>query len=301
MLRALPPAISPLSSTTTSKPRSISSCAALIPATPPPRMMTRDGMLYAAQDLKKRNDRVGLLYPQRHFLAHTEEVRRCIGHLQDLERHVRCDDELDRRTAERHHHTAVLRKHRATKQRSAAQERDDLVLRQHVSSGLGGYHMRKIIVAKHHRERPEVAAALQEASSPCYRGRYPWSLAWRRGRKRPDYGPRQRNAWSQEPGCHLSAKDFPNPRKPRDRQERGSNDRGWWKKVWNQPPEHHCVLETRKDVRGAPKQVQHASHLRVGHLRAAQVHLDLQGREPHCALIVDGYSLPLLTEVGGRQ
>ena len=31
------------------------------------------------------------------------------------------------------------------------------------------------------------------------------------------------------------------------------------------------------------------------------VHLDLQGREPHCALIVDGYPPPLLTEVGGRQ
>ena len=87
----------------------------------------------------------------------------------------------------------------------------------------------------------------------------------------------------------------------KDRPERGNNDRGWGKKVCNQPPEHHCVLETRKDVRGAPKQVQHAPHLRVGHLRAAQVHLDLQSREPHCALIVDGYSPPLLTEVGGRQ
>src|SRR5262249_36636903 len=264
MLRALPPAISPLSSTTTSKPRSISSCAALIPATPPPRMMTRDGMLYAAQDLKKRNDRVGLLYPQRHFLAHTEEVRRCIGHLQELERHVRGDDELDRRTAERHHHTAVSGKHRATKQRSAAQEREDLVLRQHVSGGLGGFHIGKRIVARHHRERTEHGASLQEANSPCSGRRYPSSVAWQRGRKRPDYGRRQRNTWSQEPRCHLSAKDFPNPREPKDRLERGSNDRGWGKKVWNQPPEHHCVLETRKDVCGAPKQVQHAPHLQVG-------------------------------------
>ena len=37
MLRALPPAKSLRSSTTTSKPRSTSSCAALMPATPPPR------------------------------------------------------------------------------------------------------------------------------------------------------------------------------------------------------------------------------------------------------------------------
>src|SRR5262245_66660170 len=120
MLRALPPAISPLSSTTTSKPRSISSCAAVIPATPPPRMMTRDGMSYAAQDLTKRNDRAGLLDPQRHFLAHTEEVRWCIGHLQELERHVRGNDELDRRTAERPHPPPFRRAHRTRKQRSAA-------------------------------------------------------------------------------------------------------------------------------------------------------------------------------------
>ena len=44
-LRALPPAVYRRSKTTTSKPRSTSSCAALIPATPPPRMTTRVGML----------------------------------------------------------------------------------------------------------------------------------------------------------------------------------------------------------------------------------------------------------------
>jgi len=44
MLRALPPGMSRHSSTTTSKPRSISSCAALMPATPPPRTMTLVGM-----------------------------------------------------------------------------------------------------------------------------------------------------------------------------------------------------------------------------------------------------------------
>src|SRR5947209_11926192 len=42
MLRALPPAMSRRSRTTTSKPRSMSSCAALMPATPPPRMTTLD-------------------------------------------------------------------------------------------------------------------------------------------------------------------------------------------------------------------------------------------------------------------
>src|SRR5437763_14865278 len=42
MLRSLPPAMSLRSRTTTSKPRSMSSCAALMPATPPPRMTTLD-------------------------------------------------------------------------------------------------------------------------------------------------------------------------------------------------------------------------------------------------------------------
>ena len=40
MLRALPPAIGLRSNTSTSNPRSTSSCAALIPATPPPRITT---------------------------------------------------------------------------------------------------------------------------------------------------------------------------------------------------------------------------------------------------------------------
>ena len=193
MLRALPPAPSRRSRTTTSKPRSISSCAALMPATPPPNKMTRVGMgclviigklvglsvltrtatakrgygyVYCLvrptgrrwrqwqRDLRVRVDRkvtghnglskhylrspeeisardnnasvivgvllrqwwsgqvkpdnrVGLLDAERDFFAHTEKEFRLGSDLQELERHVRCDNELHRRAAERHHHAGV--------------------------------------------------------------------------------------------------------------------------------------------------------------------------------------------------
>ena len=46
-----------------------------------------------------------------------------------------------------------------------------------------------------------------------------------------------------------------------------------------QSPEDHRVFETSEHVGGAPEHGQHAPHLRVGHLRTAHGHLDLQRRE----------------------
>src|SRR6202030_2079925 len=54
MLRALPPERRPRSSTSTRQPRSIISCAALMPATPPPRTITFVGMRHLHEDPRKR-------------------------------------------------------------------------------------------------------------------------------------------------------------------------------------------------------------------------------------------------------
>src|SRR5216683_3215376 len=75
MLRALPPKTSRHSQTDTAKPRSMSSCAALNPPTPPPRMTTRFAMRRYSI-LRNHFHSTGILeeYP-RPRQSHLNEVR----------------------------------------------------------------------------------------------------------------------------------------------------------------------------------------------------------------------------------
>src|ERR1700685_2008711 len=100
MLRALPPAMSRRSRTITSNPRSINSCAAVMPATPPPRTMTLEDIFRLSMgrssashsgsgptlrlgpgDLEKL-DRPFLLDPEHDLLVHAEDKIRVRRDLQ---------------------------------------------------------------------------------------------------------------------------------------------------------------------------------------------------------------------------
>jgi hypothetical protein len=70
-----------------------------------------------------------LLNPQHHPLGYTKEEIRVRGALQELEMHVLRDDQLDWPSAKRDHHTIARLKRARTEQRSAAQERDNAILR----------------------------------------------------------------------------------------------------------------------------------------------------------------------------
>ena len=87
-----------------------------------------------------------------------------IGDLEELEAHVRGDDEFEWRAAERHDHAAVpaeIVERRGTEQRTAAEERDDPVLRQDKRPRVWGLRDKKQPLTKHRRERTEVSTALQ--------------------------------------------------------------------------------------------------------------------------------------------
>ena len=81
--------------------------------------------------LVKRDNRAGRLDAERDFLAHTEKEVRVVSDLQEMERHVRRDNELHWRAAERQEHAGPIIKCGRTEQRTAAQKRDNAVLRQY--------------------------------------------------------------------------------------------------------------------------------------------------------------------------
>ena len=62
--------------------------------------------------------------------------------------------------------------------------------------------------------------------------------------------------------------------------------------VSREPSEDDRVLEASDDVGGAAEQRQHARHLRIGHLRIAYRHKNLQRREADCVPVIDAQSLP---------
>src|SRR5215469_17589728 len=109
----------------------------------------------------------GFLDPERHLLAHTEDEKRGSCDLQELDAYVCGDDKLDWIAAKCHDHAGPVVKRGRADQRTAAQEREDAILRQYKSRrwSLGD---KKQLLVKHHRERSEVPPRLQLANGIGY-------------------------------------------------------------------------------------------------------------------------------------
>src|SRR5436309_3214135 len=114
-------------------------CLACGKATPPPlppgstSSPPLSAAAFAATRRRRRPDerlnRVFLLDAKDHLLEHAEDKHRINGDLQEVERHVCGDDELDWRAAKRYCHAPALGECGGTEKRTTAQERDYAVLR----------------------------------------------------------------------------------------------------------------------------------------------------------------------------